>query len=76
METASFPQEESQQDPEDPLYSEAEAIVIRSKNALVSSLQRSLRIGYNRATRLIEAMEAKGIVTAPGHNGVRDVIAA
>ncbi|WP_082353214.1 recombination-associated protein RdgC [Pseudoalteromonas sp. R3] len=76
IETASFPQEESQQDPEDPLYSEAEAIVIRSKNALVSSLQRSLRIGYNRATRLIEAMEAKGIVTAPGHNGVRDVIAA
>jgi S-DNA-T family DNA segregation ATPase FtsK/SpoIIIE len=38
-------------------------------------VQRKLRIGYNRAARLIEAMEAAGVVTAMGHNGSREVIA-
>ncbi|WP_164518235.1 recombination-associated protein RdgC [Pseudoalteromonas rubra] len=75
-ETESFRNKESQKDSEDPLYNEAEAIVIRTKRASVSAIQRTLRIGYNRAAHLIEAMEAKGVVTAPGHNGVRDVIAA
>ncbi|MCB1553918.1 MAG: DNA translocase FtsK 4TM domain-containing protein [Xanthomonadales bacterium] len=62
-------------DESDPLYDQAVAIVTESRRASISGVQRRLKIGYNRAARLIEAMEAAGIVTPPEHNGDRKVIA-
>jgi S-DNA-T family DNA segregation ATPase FtsK/SpoIIIE len=59
----------------DPLYDQAVAIVLKSRRASISFVQRDLRIGYNRAARLIEQMEKAGIVTAMQHNGNREVIA-
>jgi S-DNA-T family DNA segregation ATPase FtsK/SpoIIIE len=59
----------------DPLYDEAVRIVTDTRRASISGVQRRLKIGYNRAARLIEAMEAAGIVTAPEHNGDRSVLA-
>jgi S-DNA-T family DNA segregation ATPase FtsK/SpoIIIE len=58
----------------DPLYDEAVAIVMRTRRASISAVQRHLRIGYNRAARLIEAMEAAGIVSPMQTNGNREVI--
>ncbi|HEY8085384.1 MAG TPA: DNA translocase FtsK 4TM domain-containing protein [Methylophilaceae bacterium] len=60
----------------DPLYDEAVAIVLRSRRASISSVQRHLRIGYNRAARLIEDMERAGLVSAMQSNGNREVLAA
>ncbi len=63
-------------DPEaDALYDEAVHYVCKSRRASISSVQRKLRIGYNRAARLIEAMEAAGVVTEMGSNGQREVLA-
>jgi DNA segregation ATPase FtsK/SpoIIIE, S-DNA-T family len=62
-------------DESDALYDQAVAIVTESRRASISGVQRRLKIGYNRAARLIEAMEAAGIVSAPEHNGDRKVIA-
>jgi len=63
-------------DPEaDALYDEAVHYVLQSRRASISSVQRKLRIGYNRAARLIEAMEAAGVVSAMGTNGQREVLA-
>ncbi|MGQ0802005.1 MAG: DNA translocase FtsK [Pseudomarimonas sp.] len=62
-------------DESDVLYDQAVAIVTESRRASISGVQRRLKIGYNRAARLIEAMEAAGIVTGPEHNGDRKVIA-
>ncbi len=59
----------------DPLYDEAVAFVTESRKASVSSVQRKFKIGYNRAARLVEQMEADGVVTSPGHNGNREVLA-
>ncbi len=59
----------------DSLYDEAVAFVSDSRKASISSVQRKLRIGYNRAARLIEAMEAAGVVSEAGHNGNREVLA-
>jgi S-DNA-T family DNA segregation ATPase FtsK/SpoIIIE len=59
----------------DPLYDEAVAFVLRSRRASISSVQRQFRIGYNRAARLVESMEAAGLVSAMGHNGGREVLA-
>ncbi len=62
-------------DESDALYDEAVHYVTQSRRASISSVQRKLRIGYNRAARLIEAMEAAGVVTEMGHNGSREVLA-
>ena len=59
----------------DPLYDEAVAFVIESRKASISSVQRKLRVGYNRAARLIEQMEASGVVSPAGNNGNREVLA-
>jgi S-DNA-T family DNA segregation ATPase FtsK/SpoIIIE len=59
----------------DPLYDQAVALVVKSRRASISYVQRDLRIGYNRAARLIEQMEKAGIVSAMQHNGNREVIA-
>ncbi|WP_430626757.1 DNA translocase FtsK [Thiobacter aerophilum] len=58
----------------DPLYDEAVAIVLKSRRASISSVQRQLRIGYNRAARLIEQMERAGLVSPMQPNGNRDVL--
>ena len=62
-------------DESDELYDKAVAYVLESRRASISGVQRQLRIGYNRAARLIEEMEAQGIVSAPEHNGQREVLA-
>ncbi|KQH74607.1 DNA translocase FtsK [Xylella fastidiosa subsp. sandyi] len=62
-------------DETDPLYDEALRIVTETRRASISSVQRRLRIGYNRAARLIEAMETAGVVSPPEHNGDRAVLA-
>jgi S-DNA-T family DNA segregation ATPase FtsK/SpoIIIE len=59
----------------DPLYDQAVEIVIKSRRASISLVQRNLRIGYNRAARLVEQMETAGIVTAMQSNGNREVLA-
>lgn len=66
---------ESTDDESDPLYDEAVALVLESRKASISSVQRKLRIGYNRAARLIEQMEASGVVSEMGANGNREVLA-
>jgi S-DNA-T family DNA segregation ATPase FtsK/SpoIIIE len=58
----------------DALYDEAVQFVIESRKASISAVQRKLRIGYNRAARLIDTMEAAGVVSAAGHNGNREVL--
>jgi S-DNA-T family DNA segregation ATPase FtsK/SpoIIIE len=58
----------------DPLYDEAVAWVIRSRRASISSVQRQLRIGYNRAARLVEDMERAGILSSMATNGSREVL--
>ena len=64
----------SNDDNDDELYKDAVNIVIESDKASISYLQRRLKIGYNRAARMIEAMEEMGIVTAIQKNGTRNVI--
>jgi S-DNA-T family DNA segregation ATPase FtsK/SpoIIIE len=59
----------------DPLYDEAVAIVLKTRRASISSVQRQLRIGYNRAARLIEDMERAGLVSSMQSNGNREVLA-
>ncbi|OGS95341.1 MAG: cell division protein FtsK [Gallionellales bacterium RIFCSPLOWO2_02_FULL_57_47] len=59
----------------DPLYDQAVEIVLKNRRASISLVQRHLRIGYNRAARLVEQMEAAGIVSAMQSNGNREVIA-
>ena len=64
-----------QDEESDALYDEAVHYVCQSRRASISSVQRKLRVGYNRAARLIEAMEAAGVVTEMGTNGQREVLA-
>lgn len=59
----------------DPLYDEAVAFVLESRKASISSVQRKLRVGYNRAARLIEQMEASGVVSPMSSNGSREILA-
>ncbi|MBE9609946.1 DNA translocase FtsK [Chitinilyticum piscinae] len=61
-------------DESDPLYDEAVGFVLKSRRASISSVQRQLRIGYNRAARLIEQMEAAGLVSPMESNGNRTVL--
>jgi len=58
----------------DPLYDEAVAFVLDSQKASISSVQRKLRIGYNRAARLIEQMEESGVVSPMSSNGTREIL--
>jgi S-DNA-T family DNA segregation ATPase FtsK/SpoIIIE len=58
----------------DPLYDQAVAIVLKTRRASISLVQRHLRIGYNRAARLIEQMERAGMVSAMQSNGNREVL--
>ena len=58
----------------EPLYDEAVAFVLESRRASISAVQRKLRIGYNRAARLIETMEEAGVVTPMNSNGSREVL--
>ncbi len=78
--TAVTPQElqaesSDEDDESDALYDEAVHYVTKSRRASISSVQRKLRIGYNRAARLIETMEASGVVSEMGTNGQREVLA-
>ncbi|MCD8548290.1 MAG: DNA translocase FtsK 4TM domain-containing protein [Aeromonadaceae bacterium] len=59
----------------DPLFDEAVAFVVESRRGSTSSVQRRFKIGYNRAARLVDQMEAQGIVSPPGSNGQREVLA-
>ena len=65
---------EGEDNEQDPLYDEAVSFVIEGGRVSISSVQRKLRVGYNRAARLVEQMEASGIVSAPGHNGARELL--
>jgi DNA segregation ATPase FtsK/SpoIIIE, S-DNA-T family len=58
----------------DALYDQAVAVVLQHRRASISLVQRHLRIGYNRAARLLEQMEKSGLVTAMSSNGNRDII--
>jgi len=59
----------------DPLYDQAVQVVTESRRASVSGVQRRLKVGYNRAARIVEAMEAAGVVSAMQANGSREVLA-
>ena len=71
-----FVQIESNEDveQEDELYDEAVAFVLESRRASTSSVQRKLRVGYNRAARLIDAMELAGVISPMGSNGSREIL--
>ncbi len=58
----------------DPLYDEAVGIVLKNRRASISLVQRHLRIGYNRAARLIEQMEKSGLVSSMQSNGNREIL--
>ncbi|MBA3660720.1 MAG: DNA translocase FtsK 4TM domain-containing protein [Gammaproteobacteria bacterium] len=61
---------------QDPLYDQAVRIVTETRRASISLVQRRLRIGYNRAARMMEEMEVAGVVSAVDHTGSREVLAA
>jgi S-DNA-T family DNA segregation ATPase FtsK/SpoIIIE len=66
----------AEDDPEsEPLYDEAVHFVTQSRKASISAVQRKLRIGYNRAARMIETMEEAGVISSMGTNGQREVLA-
>ncbi|MGG8129935.1 hypothetical protein PGN77_11460 [Klebsiella aerogenes] len=60
----------------DPLLEDAIKFVLDTARPSISSIQRQFRIGYNRAAHIIEAMESKGIVSAPRHDGTRAITAS
>ncbi|KGK21128.1 DNA translocase FtsK [Vibrio navarrensis] len=73
---ALLPGEQMESDDElDPLFDQVVEHVVQSRRGSVSGVQRRFKIGYNRAARIVEQLEAQGIVSAPGHNGNREVLA-
>jgi S-DNA-T family DNA segregation ATPase FtsK/SpoIIIE len=58
----------------DPMYDQAVSVVLQHRRASISLVQRHLRIGYNRAARLLEQMEQSGLVSAMATNGNRDIL--
>jgi S-DNA-T family DNA segregation ATPase FtsK/SpoIIIE len=58
----------------DPLYDQAVEVVVKNRRASISLVQRHLRIGYNRAARLLEQMEQSGLVSAMSSNGNREIL--
>lgn len=74
-ESASDGPADSNDGEQDPLYDQAVQVVVESRRASVSGVQRRLKIGYNRAARIVEAMEAAGVVSAMQGNGSREVLA-
>lgn len=61
-------------DDQDELLGQAEQLVVSQQRASISFLQRQLRIGYNRAARLLEALEKAGVISAPEADGIRKVL--
>jgi len=75
-ESVLLPGEAAEGDEEnDEFYDDAVAFVTETRRGSISSVQRKFKIGYNRAARLIEQMEASGVVSSPAHNGTREVLA-
>ncbi|ENM5734492.1 DNA translocase FtsK 4TM domain-containing protein [Vibrio mimicus] len=73
---AMLPGEQLDSDEElDPLFDQVVEHVVETRRGSVSGVQRRFKIGYNRAARIVEQLEVQGIVSAPGHNGNRDVLA-
>lgn len=72
-----LPGESSEGDEEelDTIYDEALQFVTETRRVSISSVQRKFRIGYNRAARIVEQMEIQGVVSTPGNNGAREVLA-
>ncbi|MET0009875.1 MAG: DNA translocase FtsK, partial [Candidatus Thiodiazotropha sp. 6PLUC4] len=70
-----FPAESGDTENSDPLYDEAVQIVTETRRASISGVQRRLKIGYNRAARMIEEMERTGVVGPAENNGTRTVLA-
>ncbi len=60
---------------DDPLFDEAVRFVTESRRVSISSVQRKLKVGYNRAANIVDAMEAAGVISSAGHNGSREVLA-
>ncbi|OXX33626.1 cell division protein FtsK [Vibrio sp. V09_P4A23P171] len=72
---ALLPGEKMESDEEvDPLFDQVVEHVVETRRGSVSGVQRRFKIGYNRAARIVEQLEAQGIVSAPGHNGNREVL--
>ena len=64
------------QEERDPLFDQVVDFVVETQRASISSVQRKFRIGYNKAARIVEQMEAEGIISPPSHNGIREVLVA
>lgn len=74
-EGAGFNGEVSGGSEEDPLFDQAVHFVTETRRVSISSVQRKLKVGYNRAANIVEAMEAAGVISSAGHNGSREVLA-
>ncbi len=72
---ALLPGEQNADEDVDPLFDQVVEHVVQSRRGSVSGVQRRFKIGYNRAARIVEQLEAQGIVSPPGHNGNREVLA-
>ncbi|MGY6511917.1 recombination-associated protein RdgC [Vibrio parahaemolyticus] len=66
--------EQAEKELDEPLFEDIKAYVLESRRASVSGVQRQFKIGYNRAARAVEMLESHGVVSAPGHDGVRTVL--